>query len=126
MVEYSFKSNKPVTFELTITNNAKELNKGDARATPLVRATESDNDGWIIAYTTPDGKDVTDEINAAKSFDGWFAGGIEPGETKTLLITIQPSGASIKEEGIIHLQLYWNPQDPQLLVRDAMEIRVAR
>ena len=126
LVEYSFKSNKPVTFELTITNNAKELNKGDARATPLVRATESDNDGWIIAYTTPDGKDVTDEINAAKSFDGWFAGGIEPGETKTLLITIQPSGASIKEEGIIHLQLYWNPQDPQLLVRDAMEIRVAR
>ena len=127
LVEHSFeRSNKPVTFELTITNNAKELNKGDARATPLVRAVESGNEGWVIAYITPDGKDVTDEINAAKSFDGWFTGGIEPGETKTLLITIQPTDTSIKKEGTIHLQLYWNPQDPQQLVRDVMEIRVSK
>jgi hypothetical protein len=107
-----------VSIELQIRNDGVEKNKGDCRATPLLRGSGSFAHGWTIEISG-DGHDVTDDVMCQKQFDGLFIGGLEPGESRFLHITASAAqGASAHCP--VSLTLYWNPQDPQAIVRDAV------
>ena len=126
-LNYAFKpKGGKQTFEITIKNQANELNTGDARATPLIRGEIENGEGLTIIYTNNEGKDITEEILATKNFDGWFCGGIEPGETKRFYVTFEANPSSIKTnaKANIKFQLYWNAQDPKQIVRDEVELIV--
>jgi len=128
-------------FELQVRNEASEINKGDARCTPLLRIDEKISGGVKVSFATADGKDVTDEMLARGTYDGHFVGGLEPGETKTIAVKIErPGSPDTGKAGIairywnqlkallnppapettesLNIKLYWNPQDPQAVVRD--------
>ena len=128
-------------FELQIRNDAKEMNKGDARCTPLLRVDEKIPDGVKVSFATADGKDINDEVMAQRNFDGLFVGGLEPGETRIILAKIERPGTPspgnagsgstywkklkdsinstpAKKAENFNIKLYWNPQDTQSVVRD--------
>jgi len=111
--------------EVLITNRSHELNKGDARATPLLRVEQQGVAPFQIVYATPDGKDITEQVLCRGVFDGFFAGGLEPGESRTIMVKVtRPVGASGAAAGTIVMNLYWNPQDPQATVRDSVAVHL--
>jgi hypothetical protein len=107
-----------VTYELRIRNDARETNKGDARVTPLLRARAPAVNDWKIVARAADGSDVTDRLFARGGDDGWFVGGLEPGETR--LLTVEVTAAKETDPLDLTLDLYWNPQDTALRVRDSV------
>lgn len=112
-----------VSFQLEIRNNGVARNGGDCRATMLLRATETGGTGWTVRYVAG-GQDVTTQMLASGENDGWFAGGLEPGESKTVTVEMIPvPGAAHGSSRTASFALYWNPQDPALLVRDAVSVR---
>lgn len=126
IVHYSWgNADKAITFELQIRNDGREVNKGDCRATPLLRATESNPADWKITYATPQGTQIGDQVLAQKDADGYFVGGLEPGQTKIVLVTISPAeDRNPPGKCDLDFQLYWNPQDPKGLVRDALSLQI--
>ncbi|MDG0813856.1 carbohydrate-binding protein [Cohnella rhizosphaerae] len=82
---------------------------------PNLRALESGDNGWTIAY-----KDGATDITAAvKSNAGYtVTGKLSPGATKTITVEVTPSGASNGSKRAFDLVAFWNPQDPTGRVRD--------
>lgn len=107
-------------YDMRIRNAAREVNTGDARATPLLRATISNPAGWAVTATTTNGADITDQLFAHKGADGWFVGGLEPGQERTLKLAITaPTVVSQStEKPAVTFDLYWNPQETVPSVRD--------
>ena len=103
---------EPGTYALRIRNDAPDRNPRDARATPLLRAT-ADRENEIRCHTE-NGKDVTDEVFCRKNSDGWFVGGLNAGESRTVFVRVAGSG--------VKFHLYWNPQDPSSAPRDSLSI----
>lgn len=107
-----------VSYEVRIRNDARPLNKGDARATPLLRARAPAVHDWKIVARAADGSDVTDTLFARGGADGWFVGGLDPGEARVL--TVEVTAAKESNPLDLTLDLYWNPQDTALRVRDSV------
>lgn len=103
--------------KLTLTNDGHALNPGDCKATPLLRATIDGTPGKFTA-TTAKGKDVTAALLHQGQADGWFTGGLEPGQSVYLILRPQEGNAvSLK------IQAYWNPQDPSGKQRAQKEVK---
>jgi hypothetical protein len=88
---------------LTITNRAQDRNPGDARTTPLLRAVTP---GGGITFRDAAGADITDQVFARGAFDGWFVGGLNAGESRTITVEVPARTPPTT------FNLYWNPQDP--------------
>ena len=110
--------------EVRIRNLSRELNKGDARATPLLRVEEQGISPLQIVYTAQEGKDITAQALCHGEFDGYFVGGLEPGESRTVVLKITRPAAAAAIAAKIQMKLYWNPQDPQAVVRDALVVNL--
>ena len=109
--------------QIRIRNSAKERNKGDARCTPLLRA-EADGP-FQISFGTLDGKDLTPQARCSDGYDGYLCSGLEPGEIRDLVVKVARSGnAPAMATGNIELKLYWNPQDPHAVIRDALMLNL--
>ena len=108
--------------ELRIRNDARETNKGDARATPLLRAVIANPAGWAVTATTAKGVDITDSLFARKGADGWFVGGLEPGQERILMLAFRAPAAAGRssDKPSVTFDLYWNPQETVPSVRDAV------
>jgi hypothetical protein len=65
---------------------------------------------------------VTDPLFARKGSDGWFVGGLEPGQDRTLRLSFSPREKDKSEAMRVSLDLYWNPQETSPKVRDAISI----
>ena len=140
-VSCTLKPGESREFELQVRNDAVELNKGDARCTPLLRIDEKIPEGVKVSFASADGKEITNEILARGNFDGYFLCGLEPGETKIVTLKMErpadPSAATAgsgtsywnqlkawanpptkKKAESLSIKLYWNPQDPCVVVRD--------
>jgi len=116
----------PIDFVVRVRNDGREINPGDCRATMLVRAEEEGGNGWTVRYMA-DGKDVASDILAKGDADGWFAGGLNPGQSKTFQVEIVPSASpATGDRHSVRFALYWNPQDPLLRARDAITLTVAK
>ena len=120
IISYTLKPGESREFEVQVRNDARALNQGDARCTPLLRVDQNIPAGLKVDFATIDKKDITDEVLARGDFDGHFLGGLEPGETKTILVrfTLAAGAAAV---GDVKLKLFWNPQDPQSVVRDSLD-----
>ncbi len=117
---------EPTSVQVDIRNNGVERNKGDCRATMLLRAAETGGAGWTVRYQA-DGQDITDKMLARGDDDGWFVGGLEPGQSKTVTVTLTPGpGMAHGASRTVSLALYWNPQDPASRVRDAVSLRAVK
>ena len=110
--------------EVRIRNLSRELNTGDARATPLLRVEEQGISPLQIVYTAQEGKDITAQALCHGEFDGYFVGGLEPGESRTVVLKITRPAAAAAIAAKIQMKLYWNPQDPQAVVRDALVVNL--
>ena len=116
----------PASFALEVRNKGIAYNPGDCRATMLLRAVESGGAGWMVRCRTG-GHEITDQALARGDEDGWFVGGLEPGNSKTLTVELIP-GPDVPHGGshTVSFALYWNPQDPAGLVRDAVSVRAVK
>lgn len=112
-----------ITVDLLVRNDAAERLPGDARATPLLRATHSGG-GWGIACTDAGGQDITEKILAHAPADGYFVGGLNPAESRIIHVKIT-APATPAPQASIRFELYWNPQDTALRVRDAVAVTLS-
>ena len=140
-VDCALKPGETREFEIQVRNDSQEINKGDARCTPLLRIDEKIPEGFKVSLSAADGKNITEEVLAHGNFDGHFIGGLEPGETKIVTVIIKGPSApdpgkvgavtrywnQLKDKLIpppprkresLTFKLYWNPQDPKSVVRD--------
>ena len=104
-------------YDVRIRNDAREVNKGDARATPLLRASTGVPADWKITARGPDGSELTERLLARDGADGWFVGGLEPGESRVITLELMASKGGQRPLDLV-LDLYWNPQDTASVVRD--------
>lgn len=118
------KPGETVLYDVRIRNDAREVNKGDARATPLLRARADSIDGWKIRARAPDNADVTEQLFAGGGADGWFVGGLEPGESRVITLECAAPQAGGQPLNLV-LDLYWNPQDTASVVRDTARFTTA-
>ena len=111
--------------EVRIRNLGRESNKGDARATPLLRVEEQGSTPLQITYATPEDKDITAQALCRGEFDGYFVGGLEPGESRTVVLKITRRATAVAAAAAkVQMKLYWNPQDTQAAVRDALVLNL--
>lgn len=112
-----------LTFDLQVRNTAAERFKGDARATPLLRAA-APGPGWRLVCTDDRAQEITPALLAQAPADGYFVGGLNPGETRVLHLKLTAPAAPAPPT-TMRFDLYWNPQDPAQRVRDTIGMTVA-
>lgn len=123
-IDLSLKSGAEEERIIRIRNVASEVNPGDARCTPLLRI-EGNPEGFKVACLTPEGKDVTTQAFCQDGFDGFLSRGLEPGQTQDVILKItRPAELQKTASASLDLKLYWNPQDPQAIVRDSLRIKL--
>ena len=99
-------------------------NEGDVEAFPVLQAFESGATGWTISYTlggagvtaaitSPDGVALTDSATRGSELIG-------PGATVDLTVTITAANPSAARSVLV--RAFWNPQDPNLAVKDAVQL----
>lgn len=103
--------NGTANYEIAVKNN------GEVECMPTIVAVDKDNTGWTAAYTY-NGKDITKEMQSEEGYV--FTDMIKPGESKTVQVTIKPSGDTATEPCKIHFASFWNPQDPTGVIRDVV------
>lgn len=121
IIEINPRDGNIIVLEAQIRNDGKELNKGDARCLPLVRCEQAAVPSSGIICRDDKGQDITRQMSCTGEYDGWFAGGIEPKQTRTFSAELRP-GANTPAE--IKFELYWNAQDPSLKPRDVFTVKV--
>ena len=121
-ITVSSNAGTPVVLEALIRNDGKELNKGDARCLPLIRCPQLGGAQSGVICRDNDGRDITAQVACTGAYDGWFVGGLEPGQVRNFSVEITPS-ASLTTAALT-FELYWNAQDPSLKPRDVFTLKM--
>ena len=115
------KAGGTIILEAQIKNCGEELNRGDARALPLLRCPAAADPKSGLVFKDATGRDITRQVACTGAYDGWFAGGLEPGQTHSFTVEITPAAAASAD---YTLELYWNAQDPSLTPRDVFTLKL--
>jgi autotransporter-associated beta strand protein len=112
---------QPLTFTVRLRNT------GTVPALPLLHAWQTGADGWNVTYSLR-GADVTAAITGPEGTPVTasatrFSELVAPGADVDVEVTATPTSAVRK--GRVLLRAFWNPQDPSLTARDAVELEFA-
>jgi len=112
---------QPLTFTVRLRNT------GTVPALPLLHAWQTGADGWNVTYSLR-GADVTAAITGPEGTPVTasatrFSELVAPGANVDVEVTATPTSAVRK--GRVLLRAFWNPQDPSLTARDAVELEFA-
>lgn len=116
------RASETMVLEVQIRHDGADLNKGDARALPLLRCVGAAHPVLGIKCKDAAGTDITRQLACLDKFDGYYVGGLESGQSKTLTIEIT---AAKQKRPDLNFELYWNPQDPSLTPRDVFTLTQA-
>jgi autotransporter-associated beta strand protein len=113
---------QPVAFTVRLRNS------GTVPALPVLQSYETGASGWTVSYAVG-GTDVTTAVTGTEGLAltdaTLYSGGelIAAGASVDVTVTATPTTALRK--GRVLLRAFWNPQDPTLAVRDAVELEFA-
>lgn len=103
-------------------------NSGTVPALPVLQSYETGASGWTVSYKIG-GTDVTTAVTGSEGLAvtdaTLYSGGelIASGASVDVTVTATPTTALRKSR--VLLRAFWNPQDPTLAVRDAVELEFA-
>lgn len=112
---------QPLTFTVRLRNT------GTVPALPVLHAWQTGADGWNVTYSLR-GTDITglmtgSEGAAITASDTRFAELVPANTNVDVEVTATPTSAVRKWR--VLLRAFWNPQDPSLTARDAVEVEFA-
>lgn len=114
------------TATATETFTVRLQNSGEVDALPVLQVYENGTSGWTISYsiggvnvssaiTSADGATLTDSATIGQEL-------IAPGATVDLTVSVTAASPSARRSVLI--RAFWNPQDPNLAVKDAVQLEL--
>ena len=101
-------------------------NTGEVEALPVLQAYGSGGSGWTVSYywgTTNVTALITDEDGLALT-DSGVIGQELIAPNASIDLTVQASASSPAAARTVLIRAFWNPQDPSLAVKDAVQVEL--